>query len=424
MAIIEGLDSNNTWSNSGLMDIKSMTGLYYYYLDNNLLKENDKLSCILQLNTIQSLSYLPFFNESDFSVVKSKLDYAYYKANTSIKDLYVYRFQQNQLKKDIFTFTFESMIKEYINNHKSLSTLLYPYRYFLLGDGVNPPLMLKIQDFTNDNKMIFTVETFVTPNSKYKVYARNNSKKDVNGEIESLINNVSLLLPIGSSSYQNFLMTNGNSYQATNNLAHLENDITLKQNMQSLNLSNEQNNVSNGIGLLSSLLSMDFRGVTNSAVDLYYKNKNYNLNKNQLQENYNLKNYQIETQRLATTKDYLNTPRTMKTLGNDALFSFNNTNGKLRLYEFVCQNEDNINEYYKRYGYRLNKYKVPFFNQKSVYNFIKTSNCNIDTNGTVGMQIPIEHIRQLEQIFNSGVTFWKVENGNNIGQYGLYNEDV
>lgn len=417
MPIAEGLDTNNTQSTStGTM----LYGLYYYYLDNSLLESNKDYSIPLQLPTIQTLTYLPFFNLNELTVVKSKIDSDYFKLNENYKNVDVFRLMIGGLKKELPTHNIQDSITSYYNSNYPSGLLLYPYRYFLLSDGVNPPMMIKPQELLTQNTITPVVETYITQNSKYKIYVKE-FKNDTNGEINSIVNNISLLLPIGTNAYNNFLVTNGNTYQATNNIALLENDKSLSQTMNNLNLSSEQTNVSSAIGMISNLFSLDFGGATNSAVDFYYRNKNYNLSKNQIQENYDFKNYQIETNMLATKKDYLNTPRTMKTLGNDALFNLDNTKGQLKLYEFrINPNQQyRLMKYYKNYGYKINKYKKPNYTSKKHYNFIKTTNCNIDS-----ANIPLEHIRQLEQIFNSGLTFWHVETGVKVGDYTVKNDDV
>lgn len=417
MPIVEGLDTNNTQNTStGSM----VYGLYYYYLDNNLLDINKNLSIPLQLPTIQTLTYLPFFNRNELTIVQCKIDSNYFKLSGAYQNLNLYRLMIGSCKKELPSYNFQDTITSYKKSNLPSGLLLFPYRYFLLSDGVNPPMMIKPQDLLTQNSITPVVETYITQNSKYKIYVKE-SRNDTNGEINSIVNNISLLLPIGTNAYNNFLVTNGNTYQATNNLAFLENDKTLSQSMNNLNLSSEQGNVNNAIGMISKLFSLDFGGATNSAVDFYYKNKNYNLSKNQIQENYNFKNYQIETNMLATKKDYLNTPRTMKTLGNDALFNLNNTKGQLKLYEFRINPEQQyrLTKYYKNYGYKINKYKKPNYTSKKHYNFVKTTNCNIDS-----ANIPLEHIRELEQIFNSGITFWHVETGVKVGDYKVKNDDV
>lgn len=416
MAIVQGQDGNGTKSGDG-----RLTGLYYYYLDDDLLSSN-KLSLPLQLSPIQTLSFLPFFNKNDLDVVETNLDYQYYKFNTDITNVKVYRTTPLSLKKELTSFNFNA---SYLNSEE-IATELYPYKYYLLSDGINPPLMIKPQDMVG-NKITPIVETYLTQNSKYKIYVKEN-RNDKNGELESIINNTSFLLPIGTNVYNNFMMTSGNTYQATNSLAFLENNKNLNQANANLNLQSEMNLVSSIGGALGGVVGM-FTGnilggasqVGSSAINYYYNMQQNNLSRQQNQENFNFKNYQIETMNLAKKNDYLNTPRTMKTLGNDSQFNLNNTKGQLMLYTFEVEEKKKLQlkEYYKRYGYKVNNYKIPSIKSKKYYNFIKTVNCNIDSE-----QIPYEDIQGLEQIYNSGITFWHVENDVAVGNYNVNNEDV
>lgn len=111
----------------------------------------------------------------------------------------------------------------------------------------------------------------------------------------------------------------------------------------------------------------------------------------------------------------------MKTLGNDGLFNLNNTNGNLCLYTFEVEQKkkEQLNEYYRRYGYKINNYKLPNTKSKKYYNFIKTVNCNLDSN-----KIPHEDLEELQRIYDSGVTIWHVNNNAVVGVYNANNEDV
>jgi len=416
MSIINVKDTNKTFDkNEGML-----FGMYYYYLDNNLLTENDNLSVLLQLPTIQTLSYLPFFNSNDLSMRKSKIDKEYFKLNKDYSNLDVYRLFTGRYIKSLPTINIQDKLTKAYNNKKSSALMVYPYRYFLLSDGINPPLLIKPQNLIRQSTITPIVETYITQSSKYKIYVKENIN-DENGELESIINNTSFLLPIGTNVYNNFLVTSGNTYQATNSLAFLENEKNLNQATERLNLNNEQNTVNGLISVLGNLFTGNIMGGITSGVNSAYKYIENDMSKNQMLENYQFKNYQLETQILASKKDYLNTPRTMKTLGNDGMFNLMNTKGKLRLYEFNCSSEQQyrLDKYYKNYGYKINRYKKPQFNSKKYYNFIKTNNCNIDSS-----KIPLEHIRQLEQIFNSGLTFWHVQNGVEVGNYSVKNDDV
>lgn len=419
MAIVKGTDFNSTYQKDGFL-----SGLYYYFLDRNM-SINDNLTLPFQLPSIQTLTFLPFFNTNDFNVTETPLDYNYYKVNPNIKDIKVFRVIPQELKKELPTykvndFKFSLSLKE----EQALN--MYPYTYYLLSDGINPPLMIKPQDL-KEHSITPVVETYITQSSKYKIYVKEH-RNDTGGELESIINNTSFLLPIGTNVYNNFLVTSGNTYQATNSLAYLENNKSFSQASANLNLQEKMetgNYIANALSGLVGLVSGNVIGglsqTGSSVMNHLYSNAKFDLSRQQNSENYNFKNYQIETMNLAKKSDFLNTPRAMKTLGNDGMFNLNNTNGKLVLYKFSINNnkKQQLNEYYKRYGYRVNSYKIPNTNNKKYFNFIKTVNCNIDS-----FQIPYEDIQGLEEIYNSGITFWHVENGVKVGDYSVNNEDV
>lgn len=426
MPIVEGKDYNSTYYTEGGTNM--LYGLYYYYLDNSLLAgtTNNRRSMALQLPTIQSLSFLPFFNSNELTVVECDLDKEYFKISPSWANIKVYRSNVGKYTKELPNYSFQDKIDLTIDVKQPLARECYPYSYYLLSDGINPPLMIKPQDIVGNN-ITPVVETYITQNSKYKLYIKE-MKNDSKGELEGLINNTSLLLPIGTNVYQNFLTTNGNSYQATNNLAMLENNKNLQQATRGQELNNIQNNVNGAFGLvggITSLLSGNIVGgigsLANTGANYYMGRRQNENNERNIKEDYNFKNYQLDTMRLATERDYINTPRTMKTLGNDAIFNLNNTNGQVKIYRYTMKplKKSIVMNYYKTYGYRINEFKTPNYNTHKYWNFIKTSNCNIDS-----ATIPMDSIKELETIFNSGITFWHVENNVNVGDYDKDNDYV
>lgn len=72
-----------------------------------------------------------------------------------------------------------------------------------------------------------------------------------------------------------------------------------------------------------------------------------------------------------------------------------------------------IDDYFDKFGYQVNKLKVPNINGRKQWNYVKTKDCEIVGN------IPASIKASIINIFNSGITFWK--NGDNIGNYSLDN---
>lgn len=67
-----------------------------------------------------------------------------------------------------------------------------------------------------------------------------------------------------------------------------------------------------------------------------------------------------------------------------------------------------IDNYFDRYGYKVNQLKVPNFRTRLNWNYLKTHECNISGN------IPNNDLSKIHSIFNQGITFW---HNDAVGQY-------
>lgn len=72
-----------------------------------------------------------------------------------------------------------------------------------------------------------------------------------------------------------------------------------------------------------------------------------------------------------------------------------------------------IDEFFDKYGYQVNRLKVPNISGRKQWNYVKTRDCEIIGN------IPASIKASIISIFNNGITFWK--HGDNIGNYSLDN---
>ena len=133
-----------------------------------------------------------------------------------------------------------------------------------------------------------------------------------------------------------------------------------------------------------------------------------------MNQSHRLKEQQIEQLALARQKDYLNTPRAIKSVGNDGIFAMENASYRVDLIEYGMKDNRlvRIYSYFDRYGYRVNKYTQPNFTSKKYWNYIKTVNCDIDSS-----QIPHGDLQAIQNIFNSGITFWHIDNGAEVKDY-------
>ncbi len=73
-----------------------------------------------------------------------------------------------------------------------------------------------------------------------------------------------------------------------------------------------------------------------------------------------------------------------------------------------------IDDYFTRYGYQVNKVKVPSRNGRTRWNYVKTSGCIV-----LADAVPGDDISKIESIYDNGVTFWM--SGSYVGHYSETN---
>ena len=159
--------------------------LYYYYLIKSL--GNDEI--LGYGSTIQTVAYNPFIETTDISIVESNFNTDKYgKPNNTIPK--VYRISTNPtIEKTLFEKSCEFNMNEDILN-------FYPYRYFMLYDGFNAPMIIKPQYLPlKDGKpfLRIKVKTNINQNSKYLLYVEG-YKKDMTGELEGTVNEFTIFV--------------------------------------------------------------------------------------------------------------------------------------------------------------------------------------------------------------------------------------
>lgn len=420
MAITRGDDTNRTNMLTNLM------GIYYYILDRDLITSNsgDNTSIFNFVPSIQSISYNPFLsvNDENMSIIEADFDKEHWGNPSTGSTPKVYRLRsmlsfQKSLMKYNLKVDYHSLPYDY-----ETRLLFYPFKYYTICDYLNPPLTLKPELIKVDSEGNFEIKVScaLSQTSKYQIFVTS-YKNDFWGNIEGMTNNNPLLFPVGSSAYASFLATSGNTFNQINANNLLENDISFKQNVKSLELNNEKSMVGGGLNLIGSLLSGNIGGAIQGGVNTLYENKGNKLQSQFNNENHSVKEFTIENMALAKTNDYLNTPRTMRSMGNDATFNIGMARNKVDLIEYGLQNEyeSRISSYFKRYGYRVNRYGLPYLKTRKYWNFVKLTRCNIDSS-----EIPYSDLQEIESIFESGITLWHVENEVEIKNYQKNNMEV
>lgn len=419
MSITIGNDTNNT-----IMD-NDLVGLYYYLLDFATMKDNGGANASVTgfVPTIQSISYNPFFeiNSNYLTVRKCPFDEKHFGKPSGSSKADVYRLLNFPTHwKTLAQIDIRKEIWDKLDEEYETRLLMYPFKYFLLTDYLNPPLMLKPELMNVGGQVNIRVTIGISSISKYNLYV-DDYKEDSEGNIEGMVNNNPLQFPVGSSAYSSFLATSGQTFAQTNNNALLENDISLKQNMNRTDLNQDKAILGGITGMIGNLFSKNPLGALSTGVNTGFDIRSNNMQRDIDKQNYAFKEYNIESMALARKNDMLNTPRTMKTLGNDSKFTMDLAKRKVELIEYglTSQYETKISKYFKRYGYKVNRIGFPVLDSRRYYNFIKFSNCSI-----YGAKVPKETIEEIQEIFESGVTIWHVDNGVRVKDYSVNNKEV
>ena len=238
-------------------------------------------------------------------------------------------------------------------------------------------------------------------------------------------------IPIVDDYTASYIQGNRNTINTTNKYAldnakrgvsqnnannRLQNAITTRQQDWN-NLEGLGNMLSNAFGLnvggiISSGLSMT------KAYDLMEAQRaSMNLNNAFANQNLMINAEQQIGLTQAKLEDINNVPPTISNLGNNSLFNLGNgISGCFVVFktireEYVTQ----LTNYFKMFGYKVNKMEIPNLKSRKYYNYIKTVDANI-----VG-DVPNNYLNTLKGIFDKGITIWHTDD---VGNYNVTNSEV
>jgi hypothetical protein len=126
--------------------------------------------------------------------------------------------------------------------------------------------------------------------------------------------------------------------------------------------------------------------------------------------------YQIESLN-AKERDIANTPPQLSNMGGNTSFDYgNDISGVYVIKKQITQDHrQRLENYFKMYGYKINRLKRPNTRTRKYYNFVHTAEVNVSGS------IPSDDKEKIKEIFNNGVTIWHT---NDIGNYDLDNVEV
>lgn len=401
-------------------------GLYYYCIPMEKVASSTYLGYV---DTIQSLTYNPFIEVDDMSpIIECSFDVDRYGTpKGGIPKCYRMLFLDtiDKLLKEINVFP----TKDEVETGYEPKLDSFPFKYYMITDYMNTPLIIKPELCENHVLKLRVKATNAASESKYNLYAEG-YKGDYNGNLNGMVNNSPLMLPVVSNAYSQFLATSASSFHQGNINAMMENDLTLKQGLAANDLNYRQNTANNlmagvgsGLNAIASLLTLNAGGFTSGAMGIgqsiinqQFNTLSNNLANTQLSERNTLSEFEISSMANAKVTDLINTPNSIKTTGNDTLFNLVNSNRKVDIIEYGLdyRHQYRIHDYFTKYGYKVNRWELLNVNTRKYYNFIKTNTCNI-----MGEEIPHEYLEEIKSIFDRGVTIWHIDNGATLGDYSI-----
>lgn len=119
----------------------------------------------------------------------------------------------------------------------------------------------------------------------------------------------------------------------------------------------------------------------------------------------------------AKMRDISNVPPSITNMGGNIYYDFGNqlTGVYVIKKEITDEYRYKLLDYFKAYGYKINKMQTPEWKSRSDFNYIKTVGINLQGD------IPTDDMNRLKGIFDNGVTIWHVDD---VGNYNLENAEV
>ena len=113
-------------------------------------------------------------------------------------------------------------------------------------------------------------------------------------------------------------------------------------------------------------------------------------------------------------KDINNTPPSIGKMGSNSYWDFGHGYTGLFMIKKQIKPEyrRKLESFFKMYGYKVGRLKIPNMNTRSNWNYVQTQGCILK--GT----LPQDDLVRLQKVFDDGITLWHTDN---IGNYSLEN---
>lgn len=325
------------------------------------------------------------------------------------------------------------MYSNVLPQYEESKLLMYPYTVIELTDMQGNTATLKPQNF--DSKQLrFDIRACISAQPKTAIFPHGylgNTSGNVTDFTSGIINNNICDVPVVDDYTASYMQANRNSIATTNKYA-MDNALRgVYQNTKNNRLNNaiiDRQQAYTESDMYANMLSSAFNLKLGSVMTSGYQAiKDYDMREAQrAQMNLNNKfanqNLMINAEQSigmtqAKIQDINNIPPTVSNLGNNTMFDLGWKNAHFYVMVKTVRDEyaTQITNYFKMFGYKVNKLEVPNLKSRENYNYIKTVDANIVGN------IPANDLSAIKGIFDKGVTIWHTDQ---IGDYSLSNNEV
>lgn len=375
---------------------------FFYVLDHTTMVHPGNNSLILGHSPyIKMLYFNPFIDTRDDNLSLWQIDYDTKPAGDPVPNkeyaaqvFRVYGFGGAIPNSRVYDLHERNVWNDKISNESKLN--FYPYRFYKIVDGFNQPLDLRPELIPNGDLKI-KVKTSIAEKCVYTIFAEG-YKGDMDGNREGLVNQASFDYPVASTAYSQFWATSQAQFQTNREYALKQNDRHFAQGMWQ-NAANLTTNLikagSEAYAGAEGAAGKSLASAGGNIVDMFMASSNRNFSKQE-----------IEAKAMSQISDLSTTPRSFTSNCSSPFFNVTNNNFKMKLIEYRIKDEyiERLEQYFKKYGYKVNNYMKPNLRNRFYYNYIKMSDCNITAD-----RIPKEELQALKAMFEKGLTIWHVD---------------
>ena len=252
---------------------------------------------------------------------------------------------------------------------------LPPYHYGCISDGISNPINYSLSMIdTSKSLQTIRLRTALNTQGMYQLYI-DGYRGDHTGLVYNVVTSGNVL-PTSNSAYLNYIASNQNQIKA--------------QYMNQM--------LSTGMGMMGNLATGNIMGATSSLVGGITG--------------------MVSTAITETAKqaDLKGSGFTLNNVGSDTLYKLQQGDVLHREVFGLKERElGMIASYFHLYGYAQNQMMTPNYKSRKYWNYVKTSDVHLKCNSC-----PKEHLQQLKQIFDNGVTVHHVER---TGMHSAYHKD-